>query len=589
MAERRKYHQGSNLTSVLATRSAQTLLGCIGATLLLAASNGVGLAQLMSVSGKFDVSPTGAATYSIPIAVPPGTAGMAPALTLEYNSQAGNGILGIGWSLGGLPSITRCPRTKTQDGVVGAINYDGNDRFCMDGHRLVAISGSYGADGTEYRSEIESFNRVISHGTAGTGPAWFEVHTKAGQIMQFGDTTDSRPLNAAGTARSWLVNKISDSKGNYLAATYTNDSTNGQIYPTRIDYTGNAAAGLATYNSVQFVYATRPDIVPVYHAGAVTKTTVRLTDVKTFSGSTLVSDYQLAYVQQYFWGPSTLSSVKRCASDGTCLPGPTFNWTANNPLSLTFNSVTQTVPDAGVPPTTTSSPISGDFNADGKSDIALISGQTGFRGYTLIDTYIGNGDGTFNHVQQYISGVGLGAPGSSLVVVGDFNGDGKTDFALVGKPVIETFLSNGDGTFTRVEQAVSLNAITTYWLIVGDLDVDGRTDFALVTNTEPNTITKFTSAGDGTFIQSSFNPNGSYSSTWYFSVGDFNGDGAVDFVVLGGNTINTWLNNRDGTFTRVTQTTSGRLSSTFTMLSGDFNNDGKGDLVFIQNNIAAVI
>ena len=144
----------------------------------------------MTLPGQFAVGPTGAATYTVPIAVPPGTAGMAPSLSLDYSSQNGNGLLGIGWTLSGLPSIGRCPRTMAQDGVVGGINYDANDRFCMEGQRLVAISGTYGADGAEYRTEIDSYSRILSHGTAGTGPAWFEVHTKSGQVMEFGHTAE---------------------------------------------------------------------------------------------------------------------------------------------------------------------------------------------------------------------------------------------------------------------------------------------------------------------------------------------------------------------------------------------------------------
>src|SRR5205085_3262918 len=120
-------------------------------------------------------SSSGAATYSIPIAVPPGTAGVKPSPTLDYSSQNQNGILGMGWALGGLPALTRCPRTMIQNGVVGALKFDANDRFCLDGQQLVAISGTYGANATEYRTEVESFSRITSFGTSGVGPAWFEV------------------------------------------------------------------------------------------------------------------------------------------------------------------------------------------------------------------------------------------------------------------------------------------------------------------------------------------------------------------------------------------------------------------------------
>jgi hypothetical protein len=39
----------------------------------------------------------------------------------------------------------------------------------------MVIGGAYGADGAEYRTERESFTKVISYGTAGNGPAWFKA------------------------------------------------------------------------------------------------------------------------------------------------------------------------------------------------------------------------------------------------------------------------------------------------------------------------------------------------------------------------------------------------------------------------------
>src|SRR5207248_908550 len=150
--------------------------------------------------------------------------------------------------------------------------------------------------GTQYGTEVESFSKIISHGSAGAGPAWFEVRTKSGQIMEFGNTGNSLILaQGKASARAWAVNKVSDVKSNYYTVTYVNDATNGQYYPTRIDYTGNTVVGLNPYNSVQFVYATRPDIVPLYKAGSVIRNTQRLTNVQTFAGSSLVSDYRVSY------------------------------------------------------------------------------------------------------------------------------------------------------------------------------------------------------------------------------------------------------------------------------------------------------
>jgi hypothetical protein len=64
----------------------------------------------MVLPGSFSVGATGAASYNIPIALPPGAAGMAPSLSLGYSSQGSNGLLGIGWSLGAYPVLDVAPR-----------------------------------------------------------------------------------------------------------------------------------------------------------------------------------------------------------------------------------------------------------------------------------------------------------------------------------------------------------------------------------------------------------------------------------------------------------------------------------------------
>lgn len=72
--------------------------------------------------GAFAVGPDGAAAYTIPIWTPPGPNGVQPGLALTYNSRAGNGMLGVGWSLAGISSIERCNSTVGQDGVAAAVS-----------------------------------------------------------------------------------------------------------------------------------------------------------------------------------------------------------------------------------------------------------------------------------------------------------------------------------------------------------------------------------------------------------------------------------------------------------------------------------
>jgi Salmonella virulence plasmid 65kDa B protein/Insecticide toxin TcdB middle/N-terminal region/FG-GAP-like repeat len=583
---------------ICADRSGQRLCSPVIAAALglaaffLAAHATTSYAQTMALPGNFGVSASGAATYNIPIAVPPGTAGLAPSLSLEYNSQGSNGLLGIGWSLGGLPAIGRCPRTLAQDGALGGVNFDANDRFCLDGQRLTAISGTYGADGTEYRTEVESFSRIISHGTAGTGPAWFEVHTKSGQVMEFGHTADSLALaQGKPTARNWALNKVSDTKGNYFTVSYTNDATNGQVYPIEIDYTGNAAASVSPANKVQFVYATRPDITPQYQAGSLSQSTVRLTDIKTFAGSGLIGDYQLAYEQASAANPSRITSVTICDAGGTCLPATTFSWQNDQATGIFTRLDSNIQSDFGAPVSQAYVELTGDFNGDGKTDYLLLWHQ-----YQIV--FLSNGDGTFTRRDSNIQS-DFGAPVSQAYVplTGDFNGDGKTDYLLLWHQYQIVFLSNGDGTFTRRDSNIQSDfgapVSQAYVPLTGDFNGDGKTDYLLLWH---NYQIVYLSNGDGTFtrrdsdIQSDF---GAPVSQYYDALtGDFNGDGKTDYLLLWHNYQIVFLSNGDGTFSRrdsdIQSDFGAPVSQSYVELTGDFNGDGKTDYLLLWHNYQIV-
>jgi hypothetical protein len=147
--------------------------------------------EVGTTPGQLSVN-NGTATYTIPIAVPPGVAGVAPQLSVQVSSPGTNGVAGLGGQLAGLSAISRCPASFAQDDFKGGVYFNAKDRFCLDGQRLIAIDGVEGASGTEYRTELNAFSKILSHGTQGNGPKQFEVWTKAGERFEYGYTSDSR-------------------------------------------------------------------------------------------------------------------------------------------------------------------------------------------------------------------------------------------------------------------------------------------------------------------------------------------------------------------------------------------------------------
>ena len=123
-----------------------------------------GGSQPVVVTGKTEGALSiaqGNTNYSINIAVPPGVSGVEPSISLSYNNTGGNGPLGLGWSIGGLSVIHRCQKTFAQDGKPSGIAFSNEDAFCIDGKRLVPVSGSNGAHLTEYRTETSNYSKIV--------------------------------------------------------------------------------------------------------------------------------------------------------------------------------------------------------------------------------------------------------------------------------------------------------------------------------------------------------------------------------------------------------------------------------------------
>jgi RHS repeat-associated protein len=303
------------------------------------------------LKGELSVGPSGAAIYTLPIAIPPGIAGMAPNLSLVYNSQGGNGIAGHGWDLAGLSMIYRCPKTRVQDGIARAVGQstlvgwlDGDrDGVCLDGKRL-----KEGPSNTFYMED----DQLTKVSVIGTRPLTdgFKVVTKTGEIRYYGSIDQTRvaiPRGSASTSPGtaiWMLDKVSDAWGNYFELQYNwkqGHITDGDDRPafldagillTKILYTGHSTTPVvAPFHTLEFTYESREsqgtdlrddDVRHIRLASVSIPKKQRLKTIKTPLG-----EYRLTYLppDPTRMQGTRLSEVEFCV--GTeCLKSGTFGW-----------------------------------------------------------------------------------------------------------------------------------------------------------------------------------------------------------------------------------------------------------------------
>lgn len=522
----------------------------------------------------YDVTPTGSFQYSIPLRIPPGVRDMVPNLAITYASQGGNGMLGMGWSLSGLSTITRGQPTIYYRQEVAPVDFD-DDQLFLDGERIytyTTLSGNFGV------TEVKNF-ATIQHHTSGSG-SYYSVEYPNGVTYEYGNSSSSKML-AQGSSHvlMWAVNKIYDVHGNYITFNYTNNQSIGDYRISSITYGQNSISTTDIPITIEFNYTSRPDVNKAYVHGSEVISDKLLDNIRVvFSNNTQANKYKFYYNVAELH--PRLTKIEELRDGNEMLPPINVSWgTTSSSLSTAVTSTTVTGGAVFA---------IGDFNGDGYSDYVTTPNtgsstndikfyendkQNDFTLLSSISQPFVNNSNVFSTVWESASGK----------LLADWNGDGLDDLVLVttennpqGYSAFRLHLFTSTGTQLSHQGVIfeysnnshnPINNAHEYYVarvrvIPGDFDGDKRMDFIVMT------------------------PNGLQSVP---SPTNYVGDGFDYFIVGAGYSGSTTQSGNWGSINPGNWAHVGTLNKNVWDAQGmDFNGDGKTDLLITSDQVLGI-
>jgi RHS repeat-associated protein len=465
-----------------------------------------------ALEGSFGVNSRGRATYRVPIAGPPARAGMEPSIALEFVNGAPNGLVGQGWSIDGLSSISRCPTIAAMNQAAGPngsfvpwvkpVEYNDSDQLCLDGTPLVLVPNSAPSftPGAEYATEIDSFSKVVA--VSDGVRLSFKVFKKDGRIFYYGGALNSEVHRQRDTrlVRAWALRRIEDRVGNFVEYKYgkfvedghrvdeIGDDQTVEFWPAEIAYGGlikNGVRVVEPRRALVFHYDDgRNDYMEGFsRGGARLARTKLLVRIEAQIGGKLVRSYRLGYENAPAGAPiSGLLGVKRvreieeCATKGAVLQckRPTiFDYLNEQGLRAAAGG-TAVTEESHVGLNARTDLVVLDWNGDGRDDILAAGNRIFEQGQADQQPLLIATDNPAARYTRVIARLGS-EPCFSQNSIFDFNGDGRDDVFDTCNADIYLSTGNPGEPFVRdtTESSTNLGGQRPF---LADLNGDGLKD-----------------------------------------------------------------------------------------------------------------
>lgn len=578
--------------------------------------------------GSFGVSGMGGATYTIDIDLPNVNTSLMPQLSISYNSQGGNGIVGWGCNISGISSITRGLKDYYHDGEAKGISHNAADAYYLDGKRLILESGVEGTSGAVYRIEGDPVSTATVQSWA--NGICFIVHTSDGLDYEYGKSISSRQdyyssISNAMKINTWYVNKITNAIGDDINFSYNLNLDYLYRYPETITYRNNYNALMGT---ISLDYESRDDIQDFYLEDVKGTVSYRLKTITSGIGDSIFRSYDFVY-------NTTSDASGKKFSRLVQVTEKKGNEESLNPITFSWNYLpsweqTATSPSVPIPESSTLLDIreryfvTGDINNDGLTDIVQVSpvfqylynySPQNYSGNDYTYAYVflaskSNGAISYESPIQYVYNpeFKLGSDWSSTnspSVIADLTGDGFGDLVLPATTIINGWggtkefqlryipgnkIAHNQFSSTQVISIRLYDTNTPPLYLTEDFNRDGKCD--LITLEKDGTGNAYhyhlvydvlSPLGHSGTLSVSSAPKKMFS-------GDFNGDGMMDIIVFhsGGHKIfwNQGGSLSNNPFSDSSSTIATNVTDADHIYQGDFNGDGLPDFLLNDENDA---